>query len=234
MLYFPHPLSSDDNGLLAIGGDLSTHRLLLAYSSGIFPWFNNGPILWWFTHPRAVVFPIDVKITKSMRRLIYSKRPWQLSMDQAFEKVITCCAKAKRKGQADTWINQDILKAYKELHYKGIGHSIEVWENEKLIGGLYGLVIGKIFFGESMFSLVSNTSKYAFIHLCQYLEFMGFLLIDCQQDTEHMISLGTVLISKEKFWNIVKMNNLENTIPITNFSFQNWLKSTFNNDQKPE
>jgi len=230
MLYFPHPLTTDDDGLLAIGGDLSAPRLLLAYSSGIFPWYNNGPILWWFTHPRAVIFPGEVKISKSMRGLVFSKRPWRLSMNQAFEEVIDSCAKAKRKGQADTWINKDILRAFKVLHSKGIVHSIEVWENDNLIGGLYGLAIGRIFFGESMFSLKSNTSKYAFIHLCQYLDYMGFILVDCQQDTDHMISLGSKLISKENFWKIIKMNNLENTIEVSNSSFQQWLASTFSNE----
>lgn len=229
MLYFPHPLSCDDEGLLAIGGNLGPQRLELAYSFGIFPWYNQAPILWWFTHPRCIIYTDQIKVSKSMRSLMTKKRPWKITMDQSFDQVIDACSEIKRQGQNGTWITKEIKKSYSTLHRKSMAHSVEVWSDAgELIGGLYGVVKGKIFFGESMFAKEANTSKYALIHLANYLLNLGCEVIDCQQDTDHMRSMGAVLISKESFWDIVKLNTLQDDLDISSANFENWLHHHFN------
>ena len=202
MLFFPHPLSADEDGLLAVGGTLSAERLALAYQMGIFPWYNRSPILWWYTHPRAVIYPSQVKISKSMKSTL--RKPWTVTIDTAFDQVITGCKQAKRSGQEGTWISEEIEDAYKHLHFTGIAHSVEVWSDGKMVGGLYGVVCGKIFCGESMFAHVSNASKVGFIWLARYLEDLGCTLIDCQQDTAHMRTMGSTLVSKRDYWHILK------------------------------
>ncbi len=212
-MYFPHPLTAREDGLIAIGGDLDVDRLLLAYRHGIFPWYNQNPICWYFTWPRAIITTDTLHVSKSMRSLI-KKRPWHITTNQAFEQVITQCALINRPDQSGTWIIQEMKKAYIDLHQKGAAHSVEVWDGGELIGGLYGVVAGKIFFGESMFASKSNASKYGFLLFAQYLFKTGCHLIDCQQDTEHMESLGTILIGKQDFWDVIQSNLLEEDLQI--------------------
>ena len=207
-LVFPHPLENL-NGLLAFGGDLSPERLLLAYRFGIFPWYSEGePIMWWSLSPRLVLFPSRLKVSKSMRNYFNQNR-FHVTVDQHFELVIRKCQQSKRKGQNGTWISEEMIDAYNRLHEMGHAHSVEVWEGESLVGGLYGVSLGKIFYGESMFSIVSNSSKYGFISLARSLYARGFELIDCQQSTDHLISLGAEEISCEEFMNLLR-NNLLN------------------------
>ncbi len=195
-LIFPHPSLADEDGLLAVGGDLSEDRLLLAYEHGIFPWYSEGePILWYSPHQRFVLYPALVKISHSMRQLIRSGK-YEIRFNTAFEEVIKACSNVKRKGQHGTWITGDMINAYVALHQKGIAQSVEVWHNETLVGGLYGVVVGKVFCGESMFSAAPNASKLALIALCQT---NLFSLIDCQLHTPHLESMGAVYISREAF-----------------------------------
>ncbi len=208
-LYFPHPNLADEEGLLAIGGDLQPDRLLLAYRFGIFPWYNNDqPILWWSPDPRCVLYPGNLRVSKSMRTLL-KKISWTTTADVEFIQVITQCQKIKRAHQSGTWITQDMLNAYINLHHRGYAHSIEVWDDKRLIGGLYGLSLGKVFFGESMFSLRDNASKYAFVKLVQHLEHQRFTLIDCQQDTPHLRSLGATTIPRSEFLEYLRKNLFE-------------------------
>ena len=166
-IIFPNPELAEEDGLLAIEGDLSPKRLLLAYQNGIFPWFEDDtPILWYSPHQRFVLFPSEVKISKSMRQVL-KNHPFKITYNQAFEKVILACAEAKRLEQDGTWITQEMQEAYIKLHQAGYAHSIEVWENEELVGGLYGVLVNKVFCGESMFAKKSNVSKIALIWLCQ-------------------------------------------------------------------
>ena len=221
-LYFPHPAYyCTEDGLLAIGGDLSPQRLLLAYHFGIFPWYSEGyEILWWSPDPRCVLFPENLKISKSMRNLI-RKKAFTVTADLEFEKVITCCQKTNRPGQEGTWITEDMIKAYCYLHHMGIAHSIEVWEEDQMVGGLYGLSLGKVFFGESMFSHASNASKYGFIALVQKLRSLKYAVIDCQQDTPHLKSLGAQLTPRTEFMQMLKINRLraENPGPWSSWQF---------------
>lgn len=206
-LIFPHPMLADQSGVLALGGDLSLSRLITAYLFGIFPWYDKSePIVWWCLDPRLVLYPSKVKISKSMRAIL-KKEIFKITFNKAFDQVIEFCAAAPRTGQqGNTWIHQDMIKAYKSLHKAGIALSVEAWKNGELVGGLYGLSLGKIFFGESMFSLQSNASKAAFITLANELLKQDFLLIDCQQDTPHMRSLGGELISGENFQEELRKN----------------------------
>jgi len=198
-LSFPPVENANSEGLLAVGGDLSPERLMLAYQSGIFPWFNEDAlILWWSPDPRMVLYPHQIKISKSMRRVLKSKQ-FTLTKNTNFEKVIDACATIKRIGQQGTWITTDMKDAYLRLHEKGFAHSYEVWENQQLVGGLYGVDIGHIFCGESMFSTVSNASKFAFIKLAQELSEQNYALIDCQLYTDHLASLGAVEIPRKDF-----------------------------------
>ena len=197
-IYFPPAETSLPDGLLAIGGDLSIDRLLLAYRSGIFPWYDEDIPLWWSPDPRFVLYPNELKISKSMRQVI-RKQSFRFTTDRAFTDVIKNCRAATRKGQDGTWINEDIISAYCRLHELGYAHSAEAWVNDELVGGLYGIRIGNAFFGESMFSKVSNASKFAFINYVQHLCEDGVELIDCQVYTEHLESLGARMIPRTLF-----------------------------------
>lgn len=198
---FPEPSEASAQGLLAYGGDLHPERLLAAYQNGIFPWYNEGePILWWSPDPRMVLFPEKLSISKSMKRL-FKKQTFRVSLNQNFEAVINQCASIPRKGQQGTWIGEDMKMAYLQLHQMGYAHSVEVWNNQDLVGGLYGIYLKekKIFCGESMFSKVSNASKYGFIWWVKTLQKKGVKLIDCQIYTAHLASLGAEEISREVF-----------------------------------
>ncbi len=195
---FPSVDQADADGLLAIGGDLSSERLISAYSQGIFPWFEEGqPILWWSPDPRCVLYPDDLIVRRSLRKSIRQKN-FSVSFDQVFEQVIEACA-APRDGQPGTWITDGMRDAYCRLHEQGIAHSVEVWQGEQLVGGLYGVALGNMFYGESMFSRVSDASKYALKCLCEYLQQGGYELIDCQVESEHLLSLGASCISRATF-----------------------------------
>ncbi|WP_372737871.1 leucyl/phenylalanyl-tRNA--protein transferase [Neptunomonas sp.] len=205
LLAFPDTATALDepDGLLAAGGDLSTQRLLEAYRHGIFPWFSDDdPILWWSPNPRCVLLPDQVHISRSMRKHI-NKGDYRVTFDTAFNEVIRACA-STREATTGTWISVDMQKAYCELHQQGHAHSVEVWENQQLIGGLYGLGIGKLFFGESMFSRQKNASKIAFIALCQQLEKWGYPLIDCQVHNSHLESLGARNIPRNEFIDYIR------------------------------
>lgn len=203
---FPHPELADTDGLLAMGGDLSPQRLLLAYRYGIFPWYNEGPILWWSPDPRCVLWPEELKVSKSMRSYL-RKTELRVTINQDFKQVITNCQVTPRKDQNGTWITEAMSDAYQLLHDLGFAHSVEVWSGSELVAGLYGIALGKVFFGESMFTHVSNGSKLAFIRFVHFLEQEGFRLIDCQQNTEHLRSLGAVTIPRTEFLQILRQNN---------------------------
>ena len=205
-LEFPSVEMANADGLLAVGGDLSPERLLLAYKNGIFPWFNDDDlILWWSPDPRMVLFPKKVKISKSMRRILQSGG-FRLTKNEAFADVLKNCAKQKRKGQQGTWITKNMQLAYSKLHEKGFAKSYEVWQGDDLVGGLYGVDLGGVFCGESMFSTVSNASKYAFIKLAEELAESQYALIDCQVPTNHLKSLGAEEIPRKEFIEILQRN----------------------------
>lgn len=186
------------NGLLAAGGDLSPQRLIAAYRCGIFPWFNEGdPILWWSPDPRMVLFPPELKISRSLRKTL-KKANYTIRADSAFNQVVQACA-APRKERPGTWIHDEMIAAYTALHEMGLAHSIETWMEGELVGGLYGVAQGKMFFGESMFSRTTDASKVAFVHLVRHLERRGFKMIDCQMKTAHLASFGAREISREEF-----------------------------------
>jgi len=203
-LIFPPVELANKDGLLAIGGDLSAERLKLAYKSGIFPWFSEGePIVWYSPDPRMVLFPEKLKVSKSMNQLI-KKNKFQITFNQNFKEVISNCKNIKRDGQAGTWITNEMQDAYLNLHEHGVAKSVEVWLNNELVGGLYGIDLGTVFCGESMFSKVSNTSKLAFFHLVQKLEKENYKLIDCQVYNPHLDSLGAEEISRNDFLKYLK------------------------------
>ncbi len=206
-LRFPHPSYANEDGILAVGGDLSPERLILAYQHGIFPWYNpDDPIIWWAPDPRFVLFPDELKVSKSMRPY-FNQQKFQVTADRVFRQVITLCQQNERKGQeGGTWITEEMLDAYCILHELGIAHSIEVWDNGELVGGLYGVSLGKIFYGESMFTKVSNASKFGFISLVKKLIEWDYQLIDCQQATNHLGSLGARSISRDKFMRLMEKN----------------------------
>ncbi|UOE49023.1 leucyl/phenylalanyl-tRNA--protein transferase [Mucilaginibacter sp. SMC90] len=203
-LIFPKPDLAEPDGLLAVGGDLSTERLLLAYQNGIFPWYSDDtPILWYSPHERFVLYPGELKISKSMRQVLRSGK-LRVTVDTCFNDVITACSTAPREGQDGTWIVSDMIAAYNHLHLEGYAHSVEVWQDEILVGGLYGVHAGDVFCGESMFSRVSNASKTALIYLCN----TGlYKLIDCQVHTGHLESMGARMISRQQYMDIL-LNNL--------------------------
>jgi len=208
LIAFPHPLDCAPDGVLAIGGDVHPDTLELAYSFGIFPWFSEGePILWWYPNPRMVLKPAEIRITKSMRTY-FNRKKFHFTLDRKFEEVITSCQIIKRPDQEGTWITGELKESLVELHKKGIAHSVEVWNGNKLAGGLYGIAIGKIFFGESMFSRESNASKFALIVLAKILHKKGFELIDCQQETDHLASMGARPIKASEFYAAIKKNLL--------------------------
>jgi leucyl/phenylalanyl-tRNA--protein transferase len=208
-LYFPPANLAEHDGLLAIGGDLSPERLLLAYKQGIFPWYEGDYILWWSPDPRFVLFPDDLKVSKSMNALL-KKNAFDFTVNKAFEKVIRECKNMKRPGQRGTWITDEVELAYTRMHELGYAISAETWDNGTLVGGAYGIKLGNIFFGESMFSKVSNASKYAFIKLVQKLKQEGVKLIDCQVYTEHLESLGAKMISRKEFLRTIHQLILKN------------------------
>lgn len=189
---------TEPNGLLAIGGDLSSQRLIEAYRKGIFPWFNeNDPILWWSPDPRMVLFPDELKISRSLLKTL-KKGNYRIHIDEHFTQVMHACA-APRKGQPGTWIHPQMIAAYTALHQIGLAHCVETWIDDELVGGLYGIALGKMFFGESMFSRVTDASKIALVHLVRQLQNWQFGMIDCQVRTEHLASLGAREISRKEF-----------------------------------
>ena len=203
-LYFPPVDEATYEGILAIGGDLSTERLLLAYRNGIFPWFNEEePILWWSPPERMVVVPQLYKVSKSIRNLL-NRQQFDVTFNQDFRSVIRNCQQIARKGQDGTWITQDIIDSYTKLHELGHMQSVEVWQNGELVGGLYGVDLGHVFCGESMFSKVSNASKIAFVTLVQYLKDHNYKLLDCQIHNEYLEQLGAFEISRETFIKVLK------------------------------
>lgn len=203
-LVFPPVETANSEGLLAVGGDLSPDRLLLAYRNGIFPWFNEDAlILWWSPDPRMVLFPGNIKISKSMRKVLASGR-FTHTHNQCFAEVMMQCAKIRRNGQGGTWITQGMQESYLQLHQMGVAKSYEVWENKELVGGLYGIDLGHVFCGESMFSLRNDASKYAFIQLARDAAGLGYLLIDCQVYTPHLASLGAEKMPREEFIRLLK------------------------------
>jgi len=198
-LIFPDPSLAHEEGILAVGGDLRPERLLLAYEMGIFPWYSrHEPIMWWSPDPRFVLYPDQLKISRSMRPILNQGR-FQITYDQAFEAVIRQCRTMPRPGQRGTWITGGMLDAYLSLHEQGYAHSAEAWQNGQLVGGLYGVSLGQCFFGESMFAQVSNASKATFITLVRDLQGAGFPFIDCQVYTDHLSSLGAEEIPRERF-----------------------------------
>ena len=197
-IIFPNPELSEDDGLLAVGGDLSLNRLLLAYCNGIFPWYSDDePILWWCPKPRFIIKPNEVKISKSMKR-VFNKGEFKVTFNQDFNSVIRNC-KELRENSEGTWITDEMMEAYINLFNNGFASSVEVYKNNSLVGGLYGVSIGKCFFGESMFSKESNASKIALISMCKRLEREGFLFLDCQFHTNHLESMGGKYLSWEEF-----------------------------------
>ena len=204
VLYFPPVSEASYEGILAVGGDLSVERLLLAYQNGIFPWFEEDePILWWSPPQRMVVYPKDYKIAKSLRNIL-NRKILEITFNQSFSEVIKQCQTVKRKGQKGTWITDSMHESYLKLHELGIAKSVEVWQNDELVGGLYGVDLGHIFCGESMFSKVPNASKVAFVTLIEKLNMDNYLLLDCQVHNDHLEKLGAFEISRESYLKILK------------------------------
>jgi leucyl/phenylalanyl-tRNA--protein transferase len=194
---FPHPETSDKQGLLVIGGDLSPQRILQAYSQGIFPWYEPGcPVLWWSPNPRLILKPDEFKLSRSLKKSL--KKSFRLSIDTAFQQVITACATYSDRLNK-TWITNEMMEAYTRLHHMGYAHSFEVWEKNDLVGGLYGISLGSAFFGESMFHTVTDASKIALYFLCKTMSAWDFDFIDCQMPTPHLLSLGAKIISRKEF-----------------------------------
>ncbi|BBN87357.1 MULTISPECIES: leucyl/phenylalanyl-tRNA--protein transferase [unclassified Azospira] len=190
---------SEPNGLLAVGGDLAPERLLAAYRRGIFPWYSPGePILWWSPDPRMVLFPAEFKVSRSLGRTL-RRGGYEVRLDTAFARVIAACAQTPRRGQHGTWIVPEMQAAYRRLHELGLAHSVETWVDGELVGGLYGIALGRMFYGESMFSWRSDASKIAVAHLARYLERLGFGMVDCQMHTAHLASLGAREIPRDDF-----------------------------------
>lgn len=202
-LYFPPVHVAQPDGLLAMGGDLSPERLLLAYRQGIFPWYKEKPILWWSLDPRFVLFPNELKISKHIKPLL-NRNEFDFTINKAFKEVIAQCKKIHRPGQQGTWITPEIEKAFLKMHQLGYAHSAEVWKKDELAGGFYGVKLGKVFFGESMFSKISNASRYAFIKYMEHLKQEGIELIDCQVYTEYLESFGARMITGKEFAKLLK------------------------------
>jgi len=198
-MVFPNPRYAPQEGLLAFGGDLSPDRLLTAYRKGIFPWYSkDDPILWWSPDPRLVLYPDEFKVSKSFRRVLRNGN-FRVSFDSSFKEVIELCGSVPREGQDGSWLIDEMQEAYIELHDMGFAHSVEVYDGDRLVGGLYGIAIGRAFFGESMFSLVSNGSKVAFKALSDVLGLRGYDFIDCQVSNDHLLRMGAKPISRDRF-----------------------------------
>jgi len=203
-LVFPSVHLAMEEGLLAVGGDLSPERLLLAYKEGIFPWFSeNDPILWWSPDPRLVLFPDDLRISRSLAKTLRGGK-FRVTMDRDFRGVITACAEIRGKNRDGTWITREMIAAYIRLHELGYAHSVETWYDRKLVGGLYGVSLGRGFFGESMFTQMSDASKMALVHLRDHLRGKDFHFIDCQMPTAHLLRLGACKISRQRFQSLLK------------------------------
>jgi leucyl/phenylalanyl-tRNA--protein transferase len=205
-IWFPNHDESNKDGLIAVGGDLSVERLMHAYHSGIFPWFNEGqPLLWWSPDPRMILLPESFKVSKSLKKTILSNK-YKITLNTSFEEVINCCSKIKRKGQQGTWITKNMITAYLQLHKKGYAQSIEVWSGDQLVGGLYGIDLKEknIFCGESMFSKKNDASKIAFYYLVKKIQAKKYKLIDCQMYTQHLESLGAQEIPRNEFLKYLK------------------------------
>jgi leucyl/phenylalanyl-tRNA---protein transferase len=201
---FPDPRTADPDGLLAVGGDLSPISLITAYSKGIFPWYNhNSPILWWSPDPRLVLFPDQFRVSDSLKQRLHSGL-YTVLIDHDFKNVIRQCARVKRKGQEGTWLTDEMIEAYEHLHEEGLAHSFETYYKNELAGGLYGVSLGRAFFGESMFFLKTDASKIAFSALVNWTLKNNFLFIDAQQSTRHLKSMGAVEISRSKFLSLLK------------------------------
>lgn len=208
---FPPPGLAEDNGLLAVGGDLSESRLLLAYSMGIFPWYSEGdPVLWWSPDPRLVLFPDELKVSRSLQQTI-NKDIFKITFDRAFDEVIETCSAVHKKDDGGTWITEEMIDAYVHLHRSGYAHSVESWLGGELTGGLYGVALGNVFFGESMFTKKSNASKVAFTALVHRLRENAFSLIDCQVTTPHLKSLGAREIPRAKFLKLLNTALIKQT-----------------------
>lgn len=230
--FFPPADHANKEGLLAFGGDLSSQRLVVAYANGIFPWYSEDePLLWWSLDPRLIIRPGEMRVSKSLRHTLRSGK-FEVKIDTNFREVMMQCAATPRKGQDGTWIQDEMIDAYCELHELGIAHSFESYQNDELVGGLYGIAIGKVFFGESMFHTVTDASKVAFYHLHQFLQGHGFKLIDCQQETEHLMSLGAYTIPRKDFLDELK------TLTIAPTLVGNWgigkVEALYLNIQQPE
>ena len=198
-LLFPSPEQASAEGIVAVGGDLQPERVMLAYRKGIFPWFESDDfLLWWSPDPRMVLFPDRLKVSKSMRTVL-RKKQFEVTFNKAFDQVVEACAKVKRFGQNGTWITPGLMEVYSSLHTQGHAHSVEVWEEGSLVGGLYGIDLGTVFCGESMFSKSSNASKVALIYLVKELKKNKYELIDCQVPTQHLASMGAEPISRTEF-----------------------------------
>jgi len=203
-LIFPPPEFARSDGLLCVGGDLSVNRLILAYKNGIFPWFSESdPILWWSPDPRLVLFPQDIHISKSLKKTI-KNTDLTIRVDTSFEQTIMACSKPRAIKDDGTWLIDEMISAYVELHQAGSAHSIETWRGDTLVGGLYGISLGKSFFGESMFSHEKDASKIALVALASHLKMHDFDLIDCQVTTDHLLSMGACEISRYDFLKIIK------------------------------
>jgi len=203
-LVFPDPSLANKDGLLAVGGDLRPARLLLAYRNGIFPWYSDGdPILWWSTDPRLVLYPHEIVLSRSLKKTL-RKGNFQSTIDHAFEQVIQACAHSRGRTESGTWITDEMIAAYNRLHQLGHAHSVETWYAGQLVGGLYGISLGRCFFGESMFSEMSDASKVALVYLARHLRQCEFQLIDCQMPSDHLIRLGARLIPRYAFLSQLK------------------------------
>jgi len=217
---FPNPKNASDEGLLAYGGGLEPNRILTAYRNGIFPWYNEGdPILWWSPNPRLILYPNEFKVSKSFRKILKNKK-YIVKFDHNFEEVILICAKI-REFKEGTWLIKEMRDAYTNLHYMGYAHSVEVYEDNKLIGGLYGIALGSAFFGESMFSIKSNGSKIALKALCDIAKENKINFIDCQVPTKHLQSLGAKLIDRDIFLEELK-NSLQSSSAIDSWKELKW------------
>lgn len=210
---FPPVHFAEPDGLLAVGGDLSVERLLLAYQSGIFPWYNHDePILWWSPNPRLVLLPHEFHVSRRLRRIL-KKGEMTTTLDRAFNRVVQSCADARGPQRSGTWITPEMQEAYARLHHEGYAHSVETWRGATLVGGLYGVAIGGCFFGESMFSAIDNASKVAFARLVDHLTSQRFVVIDCQMRAEHLVRMGAREISRRAFLELLETGRAVNVPP---------------------